>query len=89
MAGLSSYSLKTKKHSELARELPIEDFINYRVENREVKYPKKYGYDTKYIDSLYSDTVYTYYIYWNRVTLMDFIKVKTTDIKKYQYVKYW
>ncbi|MGG9962317.1 hypothetical protein [Ferruginibacter sp. SUN106] len=70
--------IKSQQHSELARELTIENFMRYYIENGKEKFSKKYG--KEYIDSLYTDSVYTYYIHRTQTYAINFLKVRLTEI---------
>lgn len=50
------------------------------IENGKEKFSKKYG--REYIDSLYSDSVFTYSIHRTQTYTIDFLKVRLTDINK-------
>ena len=50
----------------------------YYIENGKEKFSKKYG--SQYIDSLYNDSVFTYYVHRTQTYAIDFLKVRLTDI---------
>ena len=78
ITSLSLDQIKSKKYSKLARELTIENFMIYYIENGKETFSKEYG--TKYIDSLYNDSVFTYYVHRTQTNAIDFLKVRLNDI---------
>lgn len=78
LTSLTVEQIKSQKYSELARELTIENFIVYYIENGKEKFSKKYG--NEYIDSLFNDSVYTYYIHRTKTNAIEFFKIRLTDI---------
>ncbi|HTO17460.1 MAG TPA: hypothetical protein VLZ83_16965 [Edaphocola sp.] len=78
LTSLSIDSLKTKSYSDLARELSIEEFMSFYIENGKEKISKKYG--KEYIDSLYTDSIHTFYVQRASSYPIDFMKTKTSDM---------
>lgn len=78
LTSLTLNDLKTRSHSELARELSVENFMIYYIDNGKEKLSKKYGQES--IDSIYHDSIYTYFVRWTSFYPIDFIKVSTNDI---------
>ena len=79
LTGLSLDTLKTQNYSKLAKELSIENFLSYYIEKGKERVTKEHGHE--YIDSLYTDTIYSYYIHRTTNYPIDFIKVKAIDLQ--------
>lgn len=78
MASLPLDSFKVPKYAYLAREHSIEDFIVYYVTYGRLRYSKKNT--EEYLDSLYSDTLYTYFLHHAFHYPLSFIKLKNQDL---------
>ncbi len=72
---LSYDEIKTKNYSHLAEERSIENFLIFYIINGKEIPSKKY--DTEYIDSVYSDTNYIYFLHSTNYPL-NLIKVNRT-----------
>lgn len=68
------------KYLDKAREFSIEDFVIYYVEKGDTSYSKKYG--TEIIAPVYKDAVFTYFGRKHNSSLLDFFKVKTSDLER-------
>lgn len=78
LTGLTVTEIKSKSYSHLARQLSLEAFVAYYLENGKEKFTKKYG--REHIDTAYSDSSYTYFIRRAGTAPIDFIKVLSKDI---------
>lgn len=75
---LDTNEIKSGKHLDVAREYTIERFVSYYIEHGEIQNTKKYG--TLIIQELYSDSSFRYYGRKYYYGLIDFFKVKISDV---------
>src|SRR5215211_1742887 len=75
---LSIDKIKTQAYSNLARELLLENFMTYYIENGKQQISKKYGHET--IDSVYQDSTYTYFLRHAQGYSIDFVKLLACEI---------
>lgn len=78
MASLPLDSFKVPKYKYLASEQSIEDFVVSYVMYGRLRYSKKHA--EEYLDSLYSDTGFTYFLYHAMHYPLSFIKLKNQDL---------
>ena len=78
IASLTIAEIKTRSYSDLARELSLEDFLAFYIENGKERLSKKYGRET--IDSVYRDSTYLYFVHQAQSYPFDLIKVLSKDI---------
>jgi hypothetical protein len=76
---LDTNEIKSGKHLDVAREYTIEHFVAYYVENEKIKFTKEYG--TLTIQMLYTDSIFTYFGRKYYYGLIDFFKVKVSDLE--------
>lgn len=78
ISSLTIDQISTQSYSDLARELSLEDFLVFYIENGKEKLSKKYGRET--IDSVYRDSTHTYFVRQANSYPFDLIKVLSKDI---------
>jgi hypothetical protein len=76
---LDTNEIRTGKHLDLAREFTIEQFVAYYVDHGKVRENKKYGIEI--IEPLYTDAVSRYFGLKHSHGLIDFFKIKLSDLK--------
>lgn len=74
---LDTNEIKSGKHLELAKELTVEEFVSYYLENGQPESSKMYK--ELRVEELYQDSIYAYLARKHNYGLIEFIKVKSPD----------